>query len=247
MSESDAAFLGAGYFDGDTMGQAEALEVGTQLQLARVNVSLPVRVLAYDATKQQVKVQPVVQRVDPDGIARNYPPIPACPVAFPSGGGYCLTWDLSPGDLGMLVFSSAAISQWVTTGQEGVRPESARRAALSDGVFYPGIQPQTAPLSTLAGGGLSMGKADATARIHISSAGVVQVKGGSVELGPSPTGYAALAALIDTHFAAQKVWLDAHTHTSGGPGSPTSTPVLPTPASPTPPATVGSATIKVSP
>lgn len=247
MSESDATFLGAGHFDGDSMGAAEAMEAAVSIQLAQLNVSLPVRVLAYDATKQQVKVQPVIQRVDPDGIARDYPPIPACPVAFPAGGGYCLTWDLSPGDLGMLVFSSAAISQWVTTGQEGVRPESARRAALSDGVFFPGIQPQTVPLATLAAGGLAMGKADASAQIHISAGGVVKVRGGEVELGPSATDFAALASLIDGHFNAQKVWLDAHTHTSGGPGSPTSTPVLPTPASPTPPATVGSATIKVSP
>lgn len=247
MSDSDETFLGAGHFDGDSMGPAEAMEAAISIQLAQLNVSLPCRVISYDATKQQAKVQPVVHRVDADGKARPYPPIPACPVAFPAGGGYCLTWDLIAGDLGMLIFPSASIAQWVSTGQEGVRPESIRRGSLSDGVFYPGIQPQTAPLATLAAGGLAMGKADATAQIHISAGGVVKVKGGEVQLGPSPTDFAALASKIDAHFLAQKAWNDAHTHTSGGPGSPTSTPVLPSPTSPTPPATVGSGTVKVSP
>lgn len=237
MSEQD--FLGPGYFDGDSMGEAEASEAAISIQLAQLNVSLPCRVIAYDAAKQQVKVQPVIQRVDADGKVRPYPPIPACPVAFPAGGGYCLTWDLAPGDLGMLIFPSAAIAQWVSTGQEGVRPESIRRGSLSDGVFYPGIQPQTAPLATLAEGGLAMGKADATAQIHISADGVVKVKGGEVQLGPSPTDFAALASLIDGHFTALKTAYDLHSHANHG--------VPPTVPSPAPPATVGSGTVKVSP
>lgn len=245
MSEQD--FLGAGHFDGDRPDLASALEAGIAIQLAQLSVCLPVRVLSYDPTKQQVKVQPVVQRVDDDGQVRPYPPIPACPVAFPAGGGFALSWDLVAGDEGLLIFQSAAIGQWVATGQESARPESGRRGSLSDGVFVPGIRPQTRALATLAGGGLSLGREDASARVHIASDGTVQVKGGSVEVGPSPTDFAALASLIDAHFLAQKTWLDAHTHTSGGPGSPTSTPVLPTPASPAPPATVGSATVKVSP
>ena len=242
MSDSD--FLGAGYFDGDKPDAASAMEASTAIQLAQLNVSLPVRVLTYDATKQTAKVQPVVQRVDPDGQVRPYPPIAACPVVFPAGGGYCLSWDLAAGDLGMLVFSSAAIGQWVATGQETVRPESARRGSLSDGVFYPGLRPKTSPLATLAGGGLSVGKEDGTARLHISSSGVVQVKGGTVEIGPSPTDYAARASLLDAHLLALKTALDLHTHTSAAPASPTSPPILP---SPTPPATVGSSTVKVSP
>lgn len=242
MSDSD--FLGAGYYDGDAMDAASAMEASINIQLAQLHVSLPVRVVSYDPTKQQVKVQPVVQRVDPDGQVRPYPPIAACPVAFPAGGGYCLSWDLQAGDLGLLVFASAAIGQWVATAQETVRPESARRGSLSDGVFVPGIRPQGTPLATLAGGGLSVGKEDGTARLHISSAGVVQVKGGTVEIGPSATDKAALASLIDAHFTALKTALDLHTHTSASPGSPTSPPIVPSPA---PPATVGSSTVKVSP
>lgn len=241
MSDSD--FLGAGYYDGDYMDAASAMEAAIGIQLAQLNVSLPVRVVAYDATKQQVKVQPVVQRVDPDGQVRPYPPIAACPVVFPAGGGYALSWDLQPGDLGLLVFASAAIGQWVATGQETVRPESGRRGSLSDGVFYPGLRPQGTPLATLAGGGLSVGKEDGTARLHISSAGVVQVKGGTVEIGPSPTDKAALASLLDAHLTALKLYIDTPVVAPSG-GGPC---VHPTGPSPAPPATVGSSTVKVSP
>lgn len=237
--------LGAGFNDGDGMDPATASAAVAQIEMAAMNVSLPVRVLAFDAAKNQVRVQPVVMRVDPDGVSRAYPPISACPVQWPCGGGFSITWPLAVGDTGLLVFASAAIDQWITTGSEQAKPTSGRRGALSDGVFIPGLRPRKNIPATIAGGGLSVGKEDSTARLHISAAGAVKINGASILFGDTASGHAAIAELIDAHFTAQKVWLDAHTHTSGGPGSPTSTPVLPSPTSPTPPATVGSSLVEI--
>lgn len=229
--------LGPGFNDGDGMDPATAAAAVAQIEMAAMNVSLPVRVLAYDAAKNQVKVQPVVMRVDPDGVSRAYPPIPACPVQWPCGGGFAITWPLAVGDFGLLVFASAAIDQWITTGSEQAKPTSGRRGSLSDGVFIPGLRPRKSIPATIAGGGLSVGKEDSTARLHISAGGAVKINGASILFGDTPSGHVAIAELIDAHFAALKTAYDLHSHANHG--------LPPSVPSPNPPATVGSSIVEI--
>jgi phage gp45-like len=75
----------------------------------------------------------------------------------------------------------------------------------------------------------------------VLSAGQVNVKGGAVKLGNTPTDFVTCANLLVAAF-------NAHKHTSGPPGSPTSTPLDPAvPATSTSGGTFGSSAVSVSP
>lgn len=70
-----------------------------------------------------------------------------CPVVFPGGGGYSLTFPLSAGDEGLIVISSRCIDGWWELG--GSQPQlELRMHDLSDGFFIPGIEskPNVTPL-----------------------------------------------------------------------------------------------------
>lgn len=60
-----------------------------------------------------------------------------CPILFPGGGGFQLTFPLAKGDEGLLVFAARCIDAWWQSG--GVQPQAEiRMHDLSDGFFLPG-------------------------------------------------------------------------------------------------------------
>lgn len=59
-----------------------------------------------------------------------------CPIVWPGGGGYVLTFPLAIGDEGLVVFGSRCIDAWWQQG--GVQPQAEiRMHDLSDGFFIP--------------------------------------------------------------------------------------------------------------
>lgn len=122
---------------------AKVLELAISGALDDVRVALPARVLAYDATKQRVDVQPLVMdrvegedgRVAPARVAA----INDVPVMFQGGGGCSETYPIDKGDTVLLVFCSSAIAAWKSRGGE-VDPGDARHHQLSDAVAYAGVR-----------------------------------------------------------------------------------------------------------
>lgn len=112
--------------------------------VAEVRVSVPAKVVRYDASKRQCDAQPLVKEAytdeDGDRQVMDLPVCVNCPVQFPSGGGLSITYPLTVGDTGMLVFSDVSLDLWLAKGGT-VDPVDDHRHSLSDAVFIPGVFP----------------------------------------------------------------------------------------------------------
>lgn len=115
-------------------------------------------VIRYDATTQQVDVQPVVmgayEAENGDRVAETLPPLNGIPVAFPTGGGYRLTLPIAVGDFVVVVHTHSSHDQWLVGEGGVVDPRDDRRHHLSDAVAFPAVRPfgnalQSAPTSYL--------------------------------------------------------------------------------------------------
>lgn len=112
--------------------------------------ALPAMVNAYDAAKMTVSAQPTVQARILSSAGKwssvDLPLCQDCPVVFPSGGGYAITFPIAAGDEGILVFASRCIDAWWQNGK--VQPQAEFRLHdLSDGMFIPGLFSQPRKLS----------------------------------------------------------------------------------------------------
>lgn len=93
-----------------------------------------------------VDVQPSIQLrrrlTGPDG---NYewvslPLIPDCPVMFPGGGGFTLTFPIKEGDECLLVFANRCIDAWFEAGGDTNQQAELRMHDLSDGFAFVGVR-----------------------------------------------------------------------------------------------------------
>jgi hypothetical protein len=110
--------------------------------------AMPARVERFYPERSCVDCQVLVQSVfgDERGAERFLDPplLVDCPVQFPRGGGFALTFPLLPGDEGLVVFASRCIDAW---WQSGPRPDGGpqppaelRMHDLSDGFFLAGAR-----------------------------------------------------------------------------------------------------------
>jgi Phage protein Gp138 N-terminal domain len=107
---------------------------------AGVWTALPAFVQSFNAAHLTVECQPTIQPQvrQPDGtwIDVTLPLCVDCPVMFPGGGGFVLTFPLVAGNEGLLVFASRCIDSWWQNG--GVQKQAEiRMHDLSDGFFIP--------------------------------------------------------------------------------------------------------------
>lgn len=192
--------------------------------LGDMHTAIPAQVVAYDAAAQTVDVQPMVKRVivDDDGneVVEQLPQITGVPVAFPSGGGYMVTFPIAANDYVMLVFSERPIDTWLSSGNES-DPGDLRHHDLSDAVAIPCIRPTSKAFTT----------ADATKMVIGKDGGPqLVIDASTVSLfGPSDPDFVALASKVDARFdaieqnlATTYALLVSHVHTSAASGSPTS-------------------------
>jgi hypothetical protein len=203
----------------------DVIRVAITAALGQVHTSLPGVVVAYDRTTQKAQVKPVVRARyrDPNsGAIVHYelPIIPSVPVIFPSGTGWSIAGDLTPGDPVALVVSERSTDEWRATGNHDNAPRDLRRFDWSDAVAIPGWRPFVDPLppTALAAGGLV-------------------VRCDDLRLGDATaTEAVALASLVAARLAALEAAFNAHVHpvpgvTTGGGStvsSPTAAPVTPT-------------------
>lgn len=117
---------------------------------ATIWTCLPGIIDSVDLVKMTAVVQPAIQVSlrGTDGIYRatNLPQCLDCPIVFPSGGGFTLTFPIAAGDECEISFASRCIDAWWQSGN--VQPQAEfRMHDLSDGFVKvgPRSQPRVIP------------------------------------------------------------------------------------------------------
>jgi hypothetical protein len=140
--------------------------------------ALPGVVKKFDAAKMTCEIEPTIQALvrSADGSSAwvTIPVLVDCPVVFPSGGGFTLTFPVKPGDEALVIFASRCIDAWWQSG--GVQPQADLRLHdLSDGFALIGPRSQPRVLSPAGStGGVELRNDARTAYVRIDdSANVV--------------------------------------------------------------------------
>ena len=110
-----------------------------------LHTAMPGIIQSFDAARMTCTIQPAIRGaiVQPSGQAQavDLPMLVDCPVVFPGGGGYILTYPLKAGDECLVVFSERCIDAWWQSG--GVQAAAEYRLHdLSDGFVIPGPRSQ---------------------------------------------------------------------------------------------------------
>lgn len=177
----------------DRRERADELETAIKVALrgwqSTMWTAMPAAVQSYSAAKKTVTAQPSIQGQFQDKAGKwtnaTMPLCLDCPVQFPGGGDFTLTFPLKAGDEGLLVFASRCIDAWWQQG--GIQPQAEfRMHDLSDGFFFPGFSSTPnvpAAASTTAvqlranDGSMSLELDKATHRVNIVAAGGLWVNG----------------------------------------------------------------------
>ena len=151
-----------------------------------IHTALPGIIQSFDAARMTCTVQPAIRGaiVLPSGQAQavDLPLLVDCPVVFPGGGGYELTFPLQVGDDCLIIFAERCIDAWWQSG--GVQAAAEYRLHdLSDGFVIAGVRSQPHVLQ----GGVSTSGAElrndaGTARITLSGTSVTITAPGGVTL-----------------------------------------------------------------
>ena len=150
------------------------------LEAARIDIhtSLPGIIQSFDPVRMTCTVQPAIcgAVVNPDGRAQSVdlPLLVDCPVVFPGGGGYELTFPLAAGDDCLVIFAERCIDAWWQSG--GVQAAAEYRMHdLSDGFVLAGVRSQPHVLQ----GGVNMSGAELR---RDSGTALIRLKDDAVEI-----------------------------------------------------------------
>lgn len=137
--------------------------------------ALPGILQSFDPAKMTCSVQPSIQEpvARRDGTANfvNLPVLINCPVIFPAGGGFALTFPLIKNDEGLVIFSSRCIDAWWQSG--GIQKQAELRMHdLSDGFFLPGVFSQPRVPASVSGNGVQLRNADGSIAVQLSASGI---------------------------------------------------------------------------
>jgi hypothetical protein len=184
-----------------------------------IRISLPGIVESYDSTQQKVNVTPAIKEAREDetlgDVSEALPVITDVPVIFPGAGVFRLTFPISAGDTGLIVFSSRSLEDWLSLGGT-VEPADKRRFSLTDAVFIPGLRPFSDPLASPPDDALTIG---------VEGGAQGYFKTAEINLGsdtPAELQFVALADKVLTELTALVNAFNAHVHAS--PAGPTAVP-----------------------
>ncbi len=111
--------------------------------------------------------------------------LPDVPFFIYSGGGYCLTLPVSPGDDCLVVFGDNCIDAWWQSG--GIQNQiDHRRHDLSDGFAIVGFRSQPNAVAGFSSGAAQLRNADGSAYIEIAGS-AINIVGGSVTINGGTT------------------------------------------------------------
>lgn len=213
--------------------------------LLELHTGLPAKVIIFDPSTQSCDVQPLLQRVYLDADAGldvpvELPQIQNVPIEYPAGGGFAITWPLSPGDIVYLAFCERSIDGWLEAAPGlSVDPLESRKHHLSDAVARAGLRQRRGALPGLMTPTLRVGLEDGTALFEVTADGNLIL---SSTVGISLGGPESVQPFVRGTDLLQ--WLANHTHPyiPAAVPAPAAVPTLP-PTVP-PPGTILSTLIK---
>lgn len=143
-----------------------------------MHTAMPGIIQSFDAARMTCTIQPAIRGaiIAPNGRAEaaDLPLLVDCPVVFPGGGGYVLTYPLQAGDEALIIIAERCIDAWWQSG--GVQAAAEYRLQdLSDGFVIPG--PRSQP-HVVAGG---VGMTGAELRTDTGTT-VLRLKGDAIEI-----------------------------------------------------------------
>lgn len=153
-----------------------------------LRVAAPGIIQSVDFTHQTCTVQLAVrERMNYDGELQwtDIPVLPDVPFFIYSGGGYCVTLPVQPGDECLVIFGDNCMDAWWQSG--GVQNQvEMRRHDLSDGFAIVGFRSQPNTVSGYSAGSAQIRNASGDACIEISgstinirASGGVNISGGT--------------------------------------------------------------------
>lgn len=201
-----------------------------QTQLRRsLWTALPGRVQSFDPSKQSADIEPMIHDTweGEDGANQTgpLPVIPSVPVCFPGSGGWRVTFPVSKGDTGLLIFCSRSIDRWLSEGGS-VDPQDDRTHDLSDAVFIPGLNDLAHPIDPYKNDRMTLGKVGGT-QIHLKPSGTQIGTDDASQLDWVPIGTPLKTFLSNLLTALNTLNLPVSGATAGPP-APGTFPVLPT-------------------
>ncbi len=134
--------------------------------LKNVHTTLPGVIVSFDALRQTATVQPAIQRVFAGIGPTNLPLCVDCPVEFPSGGGFVLTFPVQPGDECVIAFSERCIDNWYVDGRFAP-PADYRLHDLSDAIVRVGIRNQAKSIPGFRTDGAELRSLDGMTRVTV--------------------------------------------------------------------------------
>lgn len=162
--------------------------------------AMPAAVTSFDAAKMTAEVQPSVQGRIQDQFGNfrwaNMPLLVDCPVVFPSGGGFSLTFPVAAGDECLVVFASRCVDSWWQSGGIQVQAEM-RMHDLSDGFVLVGPRSQPRVLAAVSATEVQLRSDDGGTYVSIDGGGNVGVVAAG-DLVATAAGQATLTAAAIT-------------------------------------------------
>jgi len=138
--------------------------------------AMPAVVLKVDLAKMTCEVQVTIQarlrNPDQSHYWVTLPPLVDCPLIFPSGGGFTLTFPVKAGDECLVVFASRCIDTWWQSGGTGVQADF-RMHDLSDGFVLVGPRSQPRVLTGVSSSDVVLRNDENTSRVSIAPGGAI--------------------------------------------------------------------------
>jgi hypothetical protein len=182
---------------------AEVIRLAMDRSNAKVRTAFPAKVTAFNPDNgPTASVQPAVQGafwdVDlEEPVFFEFPEITNCPVHYPAGGGFQITYPLEPGDDCLVLVAERSIDEWMGTGNASNTPRMLRRFDLSDAIVIPGLAPSARPLTGVDHDALNIGQDETGLRLSIGN-GAFEISTPAVAFVDSVT---SLIAELESYFS----------------------------------------------
>jgi len=172
----------------------------------------------FAAVKIAAKINAIAD--DLTRTAMDFPILPHCPLHFPRGGGFSLTFPVSAGDECLVVFASRSIDEWWQNG-EGQPQYDTRRHDLSDGIAFVGLTSNARPQSNISTTSTQLRSDDGGTVLDLAK-GAITLTAALVTINGSVQINGSASATGD--IVGGGISLDKHAHTGVESGSGTSGP-----------------------
>jgi Phage protein Gp138 N-terminal domain len=145
---------------------------------AAIWTSMPGIIESFNPLEMTAAVQPSTQaRVQGSDGSFSWVTLPLlihCPVQFPAGGGFTLTFPVAPGDECLVVFASRCIDAWWQSG--GVQPQAELRMHdLSDGFVLLGFRSIPRVIANLSSSTTQLRSDDGSTYVEVRSDGKLKL------------------------------------------------------------------------